>query len=294
LKTILLLLSLLFSLPLYAATGLAFLEIPVGARETALGGAGVALTTGPTSAVYNPAALAFAPRASVAFQHTKHFGDTRGNFVGLTFLPGKFALSPHYWGTRTGDIEFRTEPSRNPLATFDAAAEVVGVSTGYLLCENIGVGATGHYIHQKIQAEGADGFALDLGFMGRDIVRGFSAGVALNHLGDMSAFVADEPQLPTTVRVGGTYEHTLGRAGALLVTAEGHAIKENVPRFVAGLEWQAPDYVSLRAGWVEGIDAQNFSAGFGLLLKQVHLDYSFVPYQEELDAGHRFSVGIDF
>lgn len=278
----------------FAATGLAFLEIPVGARETALGGSGVALVTGPTSAVYNPAAIAFLPQSSIALQHAKHFADTRINFIGLSFPSKSIAFAPHYWGTRTSDIEFRTEPTREPISLFDATAEVVGVSGAYRLCPRVAVGVTGHYIHQKIQAEGADGFALDAGVQAKNVVKGVSAGIALNHLGDMSAFVTDEPQLPTTVRIGAAYAGDIGKAGAVLLTAEGHAIKENVPRFVGGLEWQAPEYVSVRVGMVEGISAQTMSAGFGIAVKQVHLDYAFVPYENELDAGHRFSIGIDF
>ncbi len=40
------------------ANGIFVFEIPVGARESAFGGSGVALVTGATSAAHNPAALA--------------------------------------------------------------------------------------------------------------------------------------------------------------------------------------------------------------------------------------------
>ena len=275
-----------------AAPGVSFLEIPVGARENALAGAGAALITGPTSTTYNPATAAFTPRSAV-FMLNKHFADTRAEFFGVTLRHGKFAFTPHFWGTRVSDIEYRTQPTSQPISTFDATNEAVGTAIAYQVSDRIAVGVTGRYLHQKILFESSEGWSVDAGGIMRLPERGLTAGLAVNHLGNMNYFLAEKPTLPTTLRGGVAYERAIARAGSVLVTADALAIKESAPQFRGGVEYRAPNYVALRAGYVAGLDAQSISVGFGLFIKHIQFDYAFIPYREELGDGHRFSLGLE-
>jgi hypothetical protein len=275
-----------------AATGLAFLEIPVGARESALGGAGAALLTGPTSAVYNPALAAFIPR-SAALMHNRHFGDSKMEFVGFTLHRGAWALSPHYWGARVSDIEYRDRATRDPLSTFDAVHSAVGGALAYRINAHWAAGVTGHYIYQKIFVNSSDGYGLDGGILAKDLIMGLTAGAAVLNVGHMNSMLYESPKLPTSVRCGAAYEHSLSKYGTLLVTAEGVGVRDNTPRFMGGFEYRAPGFVALRAGWVEGLDAQDLSLGFGLFYENFRLDYCFIPYREDLGDGHRFSLAFN-
>ncbi|MBU0509723.1 PorV/PorQ family protein [bacterium] len=276
----------------FAATGLAFLEIPVGGRESALGGCGAALISGPTSATYNPAAVAFSPR-SVALMHTRHFADTRAQFLGFTVRRGKFAISPHYWGTRVADVEYRTSASRDPISTFDAVSSAVGAAVAYEINSRFAAGVTGRYLYQKIHVESSDGFAMDAGLLARELVSGFTLGLSAQHMGQMSEFASERPALPTALRGGAAFERALHNVGSLLVVAEAQAVKDNTPFFRGGIEYRAPDYVALRAGYVEGLDAQDVSFGLGFYVKHIRLDYAFIPYKENLGEGHRFSLALN-
>jgi hypothetical protein len=277
----------------FANTGYSFLEIPVGARESALGGAGVALESGPTSATYNPALVAFADHSSFVLMANRHFGDTRAQFFGATLWSKRFAFSPHYWGTRVSDIEFRTDPTRQPISEFDATNSALGASLATKLTPTISVGVTGHYLYQKIHVESSDGFTVDAGGFWKTPINGLSIGAAINHAGRVSEFVAEDVTLPTTLRGGATYEHRILNSGALLITAEGAGVKDNTPIYRGGIEFRAPQFVALRAGYTEGLEAQGMSFGFGLFHRGVRVDYAFIPYKEELGEGHRFSFGLD-
>ncbi|HEY3295129.1 MAG TPA: PorV/PorQ family protein [bacterium] len=276
----------------FAGTGLAFLEIPVGARESALGGSGVALITGPTSATYNPAVPAFTPRG-IALMLTKHFADTRSEFIGFTVHRGRLALSPSYLGTRVSDIEFRDQPSVNPISTFDAVNSAVGAALAFKISDKYSVGVAGRYLYQKIQLEASRGYGLDAGALARDVVPGLTLGAAVQNMGEMSAFVVESPKLPTTVRGGAAYEHALPKIGSVMVTAEAQGIRDNKPLFKGGVEYRAPGYLALRAGYVQGLDAQNISFGLGFYISQFRLDYAFIPFKENLGEGHRFSFAFD-
>jgi hypothetical protein len=276
----------------YAGTGLAFLEIPVGARESALGGSGVALVTGPTSAMYNPANVAFTPRG-VALMLTKHFADTRSEYVGFTVRRGRFAFSPSYLGTRVPDIEYRDQPTANPISSFDAVNAAVGSAVSFRINEKYSVGVAVRYLYQKIQVEAADGWGVDAGALARNVLPGLTIGAALQNAGKMSKFVSEAPRMPTKVRGGAAYEHSLAKLGSLILTAEAEGVNHNTPQFKGGLEYRAPGYLALRAGYVEGLDAQNVSFGVGFFLGGVRLDYAFIPFKENLGDGHRFSFAFD-
>ena len=264
----------------------------MGARESALGGAGVALVTGPTSTAYNPATPAFTKRG-VVFMLNKHFADVRSEFLGVTLRRGPWAFSPHFWGTRVPDIENRTEPTRDPITTFDATNEAVGIAIARQFSSRISFGVTGRYLHQKMLYESSEGWSVDAGAMMRLAERGLTAGLAVNHVGDMNQFLAEKPQLPTTLRGGVAYERPLAKIGSVMLTADALAIRESAPQFKGGLEYRAPNYLALRVGMVEGVDAQSFSAGFGLFIKHIQFDYAFIPYREDLGDGHRFSLGLE-
>jgi hypothetical protein len=276
----------------YAGTGLAFLEIPVGARENALGGAGAALVTGPTSVTFNPAAAAFTPRG-VALMLNNHFAGTRAEYIAVNVRRGRFAFTPHYWGTRVPDIEYRIAPTRQPISTFDAVNSAAGVTAAFAVNDKLAIGATGHYLYQKIQVEASDGWAIDAGAQVRNCVPGLTVGAAVQHMGAMSRFIGERPTLPVTLRAGAAYERKYEGVGTFLLTADGQAVRDNTPLFHGGLEYRAPNWVALRAGWVEGLDTQNFAAGFGLFFKGLRVDYAFVPYRENFGDGHRFSVALD-
>lgn len=279
----------LFATTGFAGTGLSFLEIPVGARENALGGAGVALVSGPASVTFNPAAAALMPR-SAALMHNRHFADTRAQFVGVTFRRGRFAVTPHYRGTRVADIEYRTYATREPVSTFDAVNSAVGAAAALRCGNNFAVGITGHYLYQKIHVESADGWAIDAGVMVRELAPGLTLGATAQHMGRMNEFAFESPTLPTTLRAGAAFERAVSNYGSVLVTAEGNAVRENTPVFRGGIEYRAPDYLALRAGIVEGLAAQALSLGLGFFVGPYRLDYAFIPFRENLGDGHRFAL----
>ena len=219
----------------------------MGARENALGGAGAALVTGPTSVTFNPAAVAFTPRSAVLMLN-KHFADTRAQFIGFTVRRGNFALSPHFWGTRVSDIEFREAATRNPISSFDAISSAAGASAAYAINDRLAIGATAHYLYQKIHVEASDGWGVDAGVLARNVVQGVSLGAAVQHMGKMSRFIGQSPNMPVTLRAGAAYERDFAGIGTFMITGDGQAVRDNTPLIHGGLEYRAPNYVALRAG----------------------------------------------
>lgn len=277
-----------------AQTGFTFLEIPVGARESALGGAGAALVTGPTSAAHNPAALAKLRHSSFGALTTRHFGDTRANFFSLLIRSRSLSVAPHFWGTSVPDIEYRTAPTRDPIRTFEATFSAVGIASGWKVLPRLNAGVTARYLHSKILFESSEGWSADGGLLWDSPLEPLRIGAAVNHLGNVNQYATEDVTLPTTFRLGGAWDQELGTAGGLLLTAEGFAVRDNSPRFCGGVEYKAPQFLALRLGYVTGLEAQGLSFGAGLNYKRFIVDYAFLPYREELGEGHRAGLTIEF
>src|SRR5689334_2038608 len=69
--------------------GFAFLEVPAGARASALGGAFVAMGDGVESAFWNPAGLASVQRLEITGSHFEYFQHLRHD---------QFAVAGHWLG----------------------------------------------------------------------------------------------------------------------------------------------------------------------------------------------------
>src|SRR6185436_1670146 len=85
-------LTLVTALPMAAAAappGFAFLEIPAGARISALGGAGGSFATGVEGMFWNPAALESSKGVQVAASHFQMYENLKHD---------DFAVGGHLWG----------------------------------------------------------------------------------------------------------------------------------------------------------------------------------------------------
>jgi hypothetical protein len=57
-----------------------------------------------------------------------------------------------------------------------------------------------------------------------------------------------------------------------------------------GLEVRPMPALALRAGYMIGLDAADFTAGAGFKAGRFDIDYAFVPYHDDLGSSHRFGL----
>jgi len=279
--------------PALAAPGFTFMQIGVGAREGAMGGAGVALSQGPAAAYFNPANLAIGDRGGALLMLNRHFADITSQYAAITVRSGPWALTPHYLGTTVPDIELRDRPSQEPIALFDSRDAAIGLSIARRLPLGLSVGATVNYLWEKIYIEAADAWAFDFGAAWAAPLAGLRLGAAVQNNGKASKFVAEAPDLPTLFRGGASFTKGIGLVGSATVAADWVAVREQAPEQRFGLELATLQVLRLRGGLVAGVEAAQLTAGFGLAYKGFQFDYAYVPFREHLGEGHRFAFGVE-
>ncbi|MFH1011093.1 MAG: PorV/PorQ family protein [bacterium] len=279
--------------PALAAPGFTFLQIGVGAREGAMGGVGAALSQGPAAAYFNPANLAMGDRGGALLMLNRHFADITSQYAAVTARSGPWAFTPHYLGTTVPDIELRDRPSQEPIALFDSRNAALGLSIGHRLPLGLHAGVTVNYLWEKIYTESSDAWAFDFGALWIPPFTGLRLGAAIQNIGKASKFVAESPDLPMLFRGGASFKRLFGPIGSATVAADWVAVKDQSPEQRFGVELATLQILRLRGGFVSGVEATQFTAGFGLAYKGFQFDYAYVPFREHLGEGHRFAFGVE-
>lgn len=268
-------------------TAMPFLKMGIGVRATAMGKAFCAVADDSSAMYWNPAGLCQIKSEQMNLEYTKWFED-----VAYTSISGVYPLEKTVIGgfanmLLTDDTQITTETQpRGTGKTFHEMNGIFGISGGRNLTNCSYFGATGKVILQKIGDEDAMGFAGDMGFLYKMKYAGL--GLSLQNIGTRIKFIDKGFALPATIRAGLAWTTPY-----LTLSGEvANIIPEKKTNIYAGLECRIADVIALRGGY-DSENGHGLTAGFGARLKNMQLDYSFVPY-EKFDAIHRLSISVRF
>ena len=278
--------------PARAMETASFLNIGVGARYLAMGGAGTALADDANALYWNPAGLAALSKREVTASDSELQQYTRlDDFVYAqpTSL-GTFAAGGTYLSQDT--ISGR-DALGHSIAGFQASDAAVRFGFGRKT-DLADFGAVVKYVQSHIGSAQAETVAMDLGV--RRALGPVTVGASLRNLGPGMKFASETDDLPMRLALGAAYKFSGGHALTAEVT--------NAPRVGGtdvgfGGEFQAIKNIYLRAGYTTqtaidggaGFDAaRGLTLGLGYRAGRWLLDYAAVP-MGELGSTHRFTLG---
>jgi len=274
--------------------GLAFLKLGVGGRAIGMGDAYTAVGGDASCLYWNPAGCAGVENTDLLLMHGEWFEGVRYEFVGGVRSYGHQAFGVGVLGLYMDDLERRDGPTSEPIGHFGVFDFAVTGSYARTLTDCLDVGASLKYLHEKIDDELATGVAADLGARySIPAVDGLSAGVAVQNLGPQMSFVEEKFDLPVTYRVGAAYERPVtGLNGELLVVGDAVITNDGDPKTHFGFEFEYAHTLAFRFGYRAGWDNQNVSVGLGAKVRNLRLDYAYVPFYSDLGDTHRLSLGM--
>jgi hypothetical protein len=308
------------------------LLIPVGGREIAMGGAGVATSSGVDAIFWNPAGLSRMPKNTEAlFSHMNYIADIGVEYfaVGANF-EGIGAIGLSLKSISFGDIEVTTADVPDGTGQkFSPTFVTIGLTYSRLLTDRISVGLTGNLISERIDRVSASGIAFNFGvqYSGFANVNGLSIGVAVKNIGTPMQFggsgllreasatdnlrppadyliEAQSDELPSVIELGVAYRRQFDEKNSLTGMVMFENNNMSYDQYKVGLEYAFQDLFFIRGGWVfYPIEATpeyrtfggTFGAGlhFGLTGLDITVDYAYRAVQF-LDANHVVAIKLGF
>ena len=146
-----------------------FLNIGIGPRGNAMGGAFTSVASDVSALYWNPAGAAGITERQAMFSHSNLFQDLniRLNYVGVVIPAGSVGnIGLSVTALDYGDMEVTTEYYPDGIGeTFSANSYAFALSYARRLTDGFAAGVTVKYIREDIQHSSASGIAFDVGTM---------------------------------------------------------------------------------------------------------------------------------
>ncbi len=306
-----------------------FLEIGIGARAAAMGGAYAAIANDATALYWNPAGIAWVEGIQAEFMHSEWLAETTYDYLGfvvsLPSINSSIGASIIY-------LDYGESPVRTvnrPEGTgekYSARDMALSVSYALALTNRFSFGITGKYISQRIWSEEGSAVAVDVGVLYKTGLKGLQLGASMSNFGsdiqldgrhlttiaDPDPLVANFDRVPVNYKVGAyplpllfrvglAYERDFGKYTRALVAVDVNHPSNTTESINLGMEVGIGDMIYFRGGYENMFerDAINgLTLGGGIDYYQrgswgVRIDYAWSDWGI-LDKTQRFSVGIRF
>ena len=285
-------------------SGFSFLNLPVGARATALGQAFTSVPNDIQGLVYNPASLATLAASQLSFQHLSYVDNVDQEAVSYGHAGRQEGMS---WGilanylsvkdiTRTVSTGQSSGDGFTENGTFSTYDMALGLSAAGPVLEDLKVGGTVKFIRESLSDASSNAGAFDGGVIYRlSDEHSWNVGVSLLNVGFASKYADAAVKLPSTFRTG-----ISGQPFSQWLLAADYVKRVDTSgEFDVGAEVTPRRFLSLRLGYRYALTApdlgglSNFSAGIGLRHNRFSFDYAFIP-MGDLGITHRITVGYRF
>jgi hypothetical protein len=272
-------------------SGLTALQIGSSARATAMAEAYSAVAQDASAPLWNPAGMARMSKRQLHLTHNEWIQGINHEATSLAG-PGRWCA----WGlysslTSVGDIEQRTSATEEPLATFSAHTFSIGLALARKVTDQVGVGLSVKYLYEKIYVESANGYAVDVGLYYLTPIRGLTTAAVMQNFGAMSALYREKTDLPKTMRLGVAYLLPLATENHTVQVAADYVQVFDQESYVnVGVEMWPLTVLALRTGYASNHSNRDWTMGFGLSIKNLLLDYAYVPFKQSLGNTHQFSL----
>ena len=309
-------------------TAAGFLNIDIGSRAVAMGGAYSAVADDISSTYWNPAGIASLSGPQAMFCNTRWIADVNFNYVSIAFPMGDMGSLGVNAAFLTMDEMERTtiDYPEGTGETFSAGSYAFGLSYARGLTDRFSIGFNVKYIHESIYHSNANGFALDIGTIFDTKFNGLKIGMGIANYGtkmkmsgqDMLTQVDPEPRyagnnpninaymetnsydLPLMFRVGVAMDVLKGTGNSNLILAvDAMHPNDDVESLNIGGEYVFNKMFFLRAGYKslfarDSETGLSFGAGFMYSIMgstSLHFDYAYQDFGV-LEQIQMFTIGL--
>jgi hypothetical protein len=293
-----------------------FMDIGVGARAQALGGAYTAISGDITCSYYNPAGLNDLDVTQLAFMHTQQMiASVNYDFLAAGYRQNEnrsLAVSLIRLGidnipdSREAQILVNGDPNNwridyDKVKQFNAADYILTFSIAQQMRQNWTLGANVKLIRRNLAEHSANGLGFDLGIQ-RKLYSNLQVGANIRNVtSTLVAWDTGEKELvKPSLYLGGTYLLSIHKLNSsfqpvvdMIFRGENRqeTARANVGiisfDYAAGMEYSYQRTLFLRGG-VDEIG--RLTLGVGIKIPHLNIDYAFTRYDSEIGNSQRIGL----
>ncbi|MBW7887160.1 MAG: PorV/PorQ family protein [Bacteroidetes bacterium] len=301
-----------------------FLQIPISARASGMGGAYIATADDATSLFWNPAGSAKIESDAAHFSYLNLYSQFDFNAAAISHYMGDAGvISGSFISLSMGKTEITTEEQPNGTGRYyDAQDLALGLTYAVRLSNEFNIGITAKYIHQRIWNETAEGIAFDIGTQYRVDFNNLIIAMCMTNFGSDLRFdgedlninylrnqnypisrlapgrlqTSDDP-LPLNFQIGAAMDFYNDEMFTLRGEIDASHPNDNNERLNAGIEASFYKRIFLRVGERINYDDENLTFGAGvtipLMNSNIRFDFSYANFILLPDL-YRYSIEIEF
>ncbi len=268
------------------------LDIQPGARQNAMGAAGVALADDATGVTWwNPAALGFVKKPAAELTYAQL---VPGLATDVSYNYATFATPVQGWGAVGLGLVFlsygtsdETNGSGDVIGQFTSNEVSPAVYWGTQILPDFAVGATLKYIRIQLAPSKNSGVGstvgLDVGGLYRIPAARLNLGVNVQNLGPSVTFLNEDQKSPLSrnLKVGAAWTATSGGQFAFTFVGDFNQslVTSDFRTYNGGMELKYTDQMAARIGYYSDPlgDIGGITYGLGVGWKRLNLDFGRIP-----------------
>ena len=276
--------------------GLLSLRMPVGARESGMGNAGVAASHGAAAVFWTPANNVFYDfDTTLILQHYRYLGLFNQESAALAHRIGDGVLGLIFMGFYSDEIP---RASGVPVGVFEGTFKpydvAFGLSYAHPIGERFAVGLNAKLVYERIDIYSDTGMAYDFFVSHKAFIEGLMFAASLTNVGGQMNLYNDPFDLPTAYKFGLAYTPGDGFFQEKVTFASDFFIPEDTEEKAhVGVEYRVLPEFTLRLGREFNYMLYGFTAGFGVTLGDFSLDYAYMDMKiDGFSEGHKFALNM--
>lgn len=309
-------------------TAATFLEIGIGPRAIAMGGAFVGIADDVTATHWNVAGLARMRGGQVFFDHASWLVDTNFDYLAVAIPMGNGTMAFHLRSLTYGEEPVRTiNDPEGTGATFSASSVSIGGAMAWNLTDRFSVGFNGKYVRESIASSAATALALDFGTLFVTPFNGMRLGATIKNFGPKLQIRGPDPaivfdpdptiagnndkipaqletdsfDLPLNFRVGLAMEVMESAQSRLTLAIDADNPNNDTPSISFGAEYAFMERFFLRGGYNDAFQRdseKDLTLGAGIFQPlsgsvSFSFDYAYARFGVLGDV-HRFGVALAY
>ena len=282
------------------SAGLQFLKIGIGARESAMGEAGLAVTEGVNAIFWNPAGIGYIEGREATFSYNRWLLgiDLSAAAVGVRIGNlGVVGFSAIYMGVPP--FEETTVLAQEGTGRMVSAGDLaIGLCIAKRFTDKLVMGGQIRWVREELDQDSFSNILLDIGAIYDTGFHYMRISVCAQHFGPDIRMLRDKFRMPLMFKVGLSDDVIHGNMNRLTVAVDLVHPTDNTERMNFGLEYAFYDRIFLRGGYRANSDLGEWSFGAGLRQSLLgvdgSIDYAYGDFGEIMGGVNRFTVSFGF